>query len=235
MYQNPFIQKLLQFTEEFLRTNVDSLGIDRSKQQRILDYACGNGTVARALLKVLPLASFRGVDISNAQVQRYNDEAVKLLGESPDRMIAIQGDLSNSSEVLNGLEWFDFDVVIISVALHHVDNPVEFLKLLRQHVKKGGSLVVLDFLAPVPSDVYSKGRVDEGAKDGDKHKYNLSRRPNVEGMPAFWPGFSVKDIVEDMQAAGCVDVEVKVHPDSIQMPKKMGKWDRMYIAQATVI
>ncbi|KAK9769628.1 putative S-adenosyl-L-methionine-dependent methyltransferase [Seiridium cardinale] len=120
------------------------------------------------------------------------------------------------------------------MALHHVDSPVEFLKLLRQRVKKGGSLVVLDFLAPVPSDAYIKEGVDDGEKDGDKNKYNLSRRPNAEGMPAVWPGFSVKDIIEDMQAAGCVDVEVKVHPDPIQMPKKMGKWDRMYIAQATV-
>ncbi|KAE8396674.1 hypothetical protein BDV23DRAFT_177669 [Aspergillus alliaceus] len=93
LYQETWVQKLLQHIQDFLQVNSDWFGIDPFLPQRVLDYACGNGTVSSALLANFPNATFQGIDISTSQVRRFNDEATKLLAESHDRMFAIQGDL----------------------------------------------------------------------------------------------------------------------------------------------
>lgn len=48
MYQEPWVQKLIQQIQHFLQAQAEAgwLDIDQSKPQRILDYACGNGTVS---------------------------------------------------------------------------------------------------------------------------------------------------------------------------------------------
>ena len=61
-------------------------------------------------------------------------------------MFAIQGDLNDPQLVLSEPEWSEFDAAIISMALHHVKDPVGFLSRLRKRVRRGGALVVVDFL-----------------------------------------------------------------------------------------
>ncbi|KAL3475918.1 hypothetical protein BJX99DRAFT_258996 [Aspergillus californicus] len=125
-----------------LRLNIDCLGIDGSQPQRVLNYACGNGIVPSP---IFPTATFQGIAIATSQVRRYNDKAGKLLGESHGRMFAIQGDLYDPQPVLNQ-DWTDFDTCIISFALHHTKDPVDMLTRLRQRLRKGGTLVIVDFL-----------------------------------------------------------------------------------------
>lgn len=45
MYQVDWVKKLLSQIQECLQHNSDWLGIEADKPQRVLDYACGNGTV----------------------------------------------------------------------------------------------------------------------------------------------------------------------------------------------
>jgi ubiquinone/menaquinone biosynthesis C-methylase UbiE len=49
MYMKPWVQKLIQQIQQFLQAQAKAgwLDIDPSKPQRVLDYACGNGTVIR--------------------------------------------------------------------------------------------------------------------------------------------------------------------------------------------
>jgi len=48
MYLKPWVQKLIQQIRQSLQaqTEADWVDIDRRKPQRVLDYACGNGTVS---------------------------------------------------------------------------------------------------------------------------------------------------------------------------------------------
>jgi len=46
MYHKEWVQKLIRQIQQCLQTNSDWLGIDRNVSQRVLDYACGNGTVS---------------------------------------------------------------------------------------------------------------------------------------------------------------------------------------------
>ncbi|KAL4741679.1 S-adenosyl-L-methionine-dependent methyltransferase [Aspergillus similis] len=227
LYQEAWIQKLLGQIQTCLQTNSDWLGIDPSRPQRILDYACGNGTVSSALLSRFPNATFRGIDIATSQVRRYNDEATKLLGESHHRMFAIQGDLYDPQPVLGEAEWSGFDAVIISFALHHTKDPVDMLTRLRQRIRPGGTVIVLDFLRDSP-DTASVGRA--GDEDQKYHAEHMVQLP--QGMK-IWPGFTMQDIQSDMASAGCVDLDVREFPEPVEGPKELQGYGRIFIAKAT--
>lgn len=49
MYTKPWVQKLIQQIQQFLHAQAKAgwLDIDQIMPQRVLDYACGNGTVSR--------------------------------------------------------------------------------------------------------------------------------------------------------------------------------------------
>ena len=81
----------------------------------------------QAFLANCPNSTFQGIDSHPAQAERFNEEARKLLGDSHDRMYAILDDLDKPSKTLDEPAWFDFDVAIISMALHHVQDPVDML------------------------------------------------------------------------------------------------------------
>jgi hypothetical protein len=57
MYQVEWVQNLLRQIKDCLRQNSDWLGIDAAKPQRILDYACGNGTVSAVSTNAIPRPS----------------------------------------------------------------------------------------------------------------------------------------------------------------------------------
>ncbi|KAF2183040.1 S-adenosyl-L-methionine-dependent methyltransferase [Zopfia rhizophila CBS 207.26] len=231
MYQMEWVQKLIRQIQHCLQTNSAWLGIDQSKRQRVLDYACGNGTVSSALLAVFPEAVFQGMDIATSQVQRFNNEATKLLGESHGRMFAIQGDLNYPQPVLSEPEWSEFDAAIISMALHHVKDPVGFLARLRQRVKQDGALVVVDWLQQSSTTDGSHA----AERRGGDHKYDAADMAKLSQGPKIWPGFSIHDIHADMTAAGCTDVDVREYPEPIDAPEQMLGYDRIFIAKATVL
>ncbi|TPX07909.1 uncharacterized protein E0L32_010364 [Thyridium curvatum] len=232
MYQVDWVQKLLMQIKECLRQNSDWLGIDPSKPQTILDYACGNGTVSLGLLDSFPLAKFRGIDILDSQVQLYNEEASKVLGpDHRSRMYAIPGDLNDPEKtpVLSQPEWFTFDCAIMSFGLHHVDDPIDFLRLLGARVKPGATLVIVDWVRDTkanPPRVYDQAR---------ERKYNPSNMLPVP-MGKVWPGFSEDDIREDYTLAGFTAVEVRIWPEKIDLPQQANFGGRsiLYVSKATV-
>jgi SAM-dependent methyltransferase len=169
-------------------------------------------TFAQALHDIFPRATFRGLDVDAAQVQRYNAAA----GGSA-RMGAVQGDLVEGSEVLGGLEWRDFDVAVTSMALHHIRDPVGLLVRLAGRVRSGGSVVVVDFICPV--------------KDG--------RDSSLVAMPEGerWLGFSSGQARRYMEEAGCEKVELLEFPyDAGEgAPKEMQGLQCIFIAKGRVV
>lgn len=177
----------------------------------------------QALLNSFPNATFHGLDIATSQVKRFNDEAARLfpVGEAKARMLAIQGDLNNPQDHLTQPEWFDFDAAIISMALHHVQDPTALLKRLHQRLKRGGSLVVIDWLQQSGNDASTS--TDE------------ARMTRLSEGPQIWPGFSMDDIKKHFNASGCTDVDIVVYPEPIEAPKEMEGYSCMFIAKAKVV
>lgn len=140
-------------------------------------------------------------------------------------MFAIQGDLNDPHHTLNEPSWHNFDVAIISMALHHVPDPTALLSRLRQRVRPGGIIVVIDWLQQ--SDTSANTNVN------DENPTNEQMIRLSEG-PKIWPGFSLASIRDYLHTAGCVDVESIVYDGQIKAPKEMEGYSRIFIVKAKV-
>lgn len=79
-------------------------------------------------------------------VAEYNKWA-RDTGFGPEKVQAYEYDLlaEDSSKGLPGqISLSDFHIVIVSMALHHVSDPVKLLSRLAQCLRKGGVCVILD-------------------------------------------------------------------------------------------
>lgn len=140
-------------------------------------------------------------------------------------MLAVQGDLNDPQYPLDQPEWNDFDAAIISMALHHVKDPPNMLARLRQHVRYGGTVVVIDWLQESDTTANTDG-VDAGLAS--------ERMTRLSEGPKIWPGFSLENIRAHLHAAGCIDVDIKVYFERIEAPNEMEGYSRMFIAKAKV-
>ncbi|KAL5090156.1 hypothetical protein Trisim1_004677 [Trichoderma cf. simile WF8] len=146
-------QWMLNFAKKIgdaLSDNVEWMGIRRRSENgppvKLLDYACGYGMVSSALLGQFDV--IKGIDISDASVAAYNEMAQQS-GVPPGFMVAVQGSIPamSTNTVLATEEFFDFDVIAISMALHHMGDQVGVISGLYERLRSGGVLVVVD-LAP---------------------------------------------------------------------------------------
>ncbi|KIV97294.1 hypothetical protein PV10_01061 [Exophiala mesophila] len=124
----------------------DSSGFSSGQTSvRLLDYACGSGTASKwALLPFVTQAV--GLDISPGMVAEYNKWAQDT-GFGPERVQAYEYDLlsADTSQVIaDQVSLSDFDIVVVSMALHHVSDPAKLLSRLAQCLRKGGVCVILD-------------------------------------------------------------------------------------------
>ena len=112
-------------------------------------------------------------------------------------MYAMIGDLSNPSPALDQTDWQGFDVAIISMALHHVSEPIEMLTALRKRLKTGGTLTVVEMI-----------ETSHGTGD------SLNQEDMIEavGGEKIWPGFTPRGLGVMLEKAGFTDVDARV-PD----------------------
>ena len=166
----------------------------------------------QALANDCPTVVFRGIDSHPKQVERYNEEAIKLFGEEHDRMYAVQGNFDDPSSDLDQADWSEFDVAIISMALHHVPHPVKMLSQLRERLRKGGSLVVVEW--------YEAGNAPEAKSGSD----NLDRDDMivVNGGEKIWAGFTPLGLSGLLKQAGFTTVDVKQPDISFSIPENVG-------------
>ncbi|KAI4129419.1 MAG: hypothetical protein LQ338_002259 [Usnochroma carphineum] len=115
----------------------------------------------------------RGIDVSSAMVNAYNDGARAANLPETD-MYAFKGDILTSSA--NGEhgdpfakeEWFEFSIAVMSMALHHVASPADAIGKLVGRLKEGGTILVIDWL--LSSVVFDdSGHPKYGHGDHQKH------------------------------------------------------------------
>jgi SAM-dependent methyltransferase len=113
---------------------------------RLLDYACGTGAITNALGPCV--TTIRGIDISENMVEQYNKAALTS-GLKPEQASAAVGDLVGETVPahLNGPEYQDFDLAVIGLGFHHMEDPARAAKRLTERLKPGtGVLLIIDFL-----------------------------------------------------------------------------------------
>ncbi|KAF8191586.1 S-adenosyl-L-methionine-dependent methyltransferase [Mycena galopus ATCC 62051] len=134
----------------------------------VLDYACGTGIVARGIAP--HCKTLIGVDISQGMVEEFNkgvQDHGALFPEIPtEKMRAIRAELKGEETELEGVK---FDIVMCSLAYHHIEDIAAVTALLTFFLKPGGTLIVVDYpkmdVAAVPSEalpaIAHKGGISE--------------------------------------------------------------------------
>lgn len=166
--------------------------------------------MSKGVLKASSKAICRGIDLDAPQVERYNNEARQLLGEAErDRMLAIHGDLYEPTQEMASPEWRNFDIAIISMALHHVKDPVDMLRRLKDRLRPGGTLIVVEFLGK---------KENEGGR-----QYDPENMIEVYGNQKIWPGFTTGNLQADLSKAGFEGFEVGVLEEPAHVPESASR------------
>ena len=158
----------------------------------------------------------RGIDISGGMVEKYNETA-QSRGLYPDRMRAVQGNLLEDPETLNGPEFWDMHLIVMSMALHHVDDPGEMVQKLTKRLRPGGCLVIVDWITPD----------EETARSLDL--FNVAARHTVTRL-----GFKEEEMKSMFTEAGLVDYSYLLHPEKSQLPEEMGGSHQMFWVRGKV-
>ncbi|KAM0324557.1 hypothetical protein ACHAQA_007942 [Verticillium albo-atrum] len=192
LYEQDWVQALLRGQERFITANAGALGLSPVKEGqdvRLLDYACGNGAMSWTLQPYI--TTTRGIDVSSAMVAAFNAQASSR-GFAESRAHAVQADLSSpvteQPALLSTAEWREFDIVVVAMALHHLEDPRGMLGALAARVRPGGRLLVVEWLR------------EEGDKAHGEH--GTSEKPVTAHLVNDW-AFTGESLEDWFRGAGC--------------------------------
>lgn len=213
-------QWVLNFTKKIgdaLSDNVEWMGIRRRSESgppvKLLDYACGYGMVSSVLSGQFDV--IKGIDISDASVAAYNEMAQQS-GFPPSQMFAVQGSipLTSTDTLLATEDFFDFDLIAISMALHHIEDRAGVISGLYDRLRGGGVLVVVDLAPETHSHNHSHDSPHgHGSCDASAHSHGtVSSQHTI----AKHGGFELEDMKALLTKGGFIpeSFDYKLYPDT---------------------
>ena len=186
-----------------------------------------------ALQALYPYVSqVRGIDVSGGMVEKYN-QAARLEGLSKQQMYAIQGDLSSPAAhpELQGEDFFAFHVIVMSMALHHIENPQELLTRLVERLRDGGAVIIIDWAsndAKPSQQPAGKGSHNVTHDHGD-HSNQHGDHPASHTVAHA--GFSEDQMQKMLSEAGCSEVDYVLHPEMSRVPPEFGGPKHLFFAR----
>ena len=103
---------------------------------RVLEVGCGVGAQTITLAKNSPKASIISIDISETSIREARR---KVVAEGLTNVQFEKADIFNLPHGLNS-----FDHIFVCFVLEHLDDPSKALKVLRNHLKSGGTITVIE-------------------------------------------------------------------------------------------
>lgn len=141
-----------------------------------------------------------------------------------DKMIGYKADLlaDNAPGEFSGPEYKDFDVVAVSMALHHFEHPDVALQRLASRLKKGGSIMIID-LIPSSGHDHEHGE-GHGHGHDQPHSHDHAKKQGHDFGDAAptvkTHGFSRDDMEKLFKDAGLgVGFEYELIPDQLIFKK----------------
>lgn len=123
-------------------------------QGHMIDVGCGPGDITARFARSLPECRVTGIDASVPMIR---------LAEQAASQAGVSGRVTFRCERfqdLAGAAWAD--AAVSNSVLHHLPNPLQFWNKLRQLVKPGAPVLVMDLLRPA-SEAEARGIVDRYA------------------------------------------------------------------------
>ncbi|KAJ5769838.1 uncharacterized protein N7511_001889 [Penicillium nucicola] len=201
MYKERFAEGLRVLTEQLVLnrmwlsqkwTDTQAGSADKKDGEGVsmLDYACGTGAVSLALAPFL--THITGMDTSPSMIVEYEKNAQaahlseKIVGRTGDLLAPVV------EESLSDLP--KFDIVAVSMALHHFEDPALGVRQLARYIKMGGVFVAIDLV------VQERGPHGFGGAEGTVSTH----------------GFSRADIKRIFEEAGLSNFDYKVIPKPVK-------------------
>ncbi|KAL6720951.1 hypothetical protein ACLMJK_000051 [Lecanora helva] len=257
IFKEQWIQDLQQQIFSHLRSNLTWLSIDASatenkKPTKMLDYACGNGIPSKALSPYFTTCI--GMDMAQSMVETYN-AAAKELGLSSRQMYAIRGDLmaENVDPALLGEEMSGFDLVVICLALHHIEDSGEAIERLVERLRVGGTMLVIDWATIEEKGRGQQGEVGVEERDGEEsghrqqgaghyhhhhnHQYphDLREINHPAAHTVAHNSFAKEQMAQAFESAGCGDFEFVLHEKPSSVPMIAGGQMQLFFAKGSKI
>ncbi|KAL2803037.1 S-adenosyl-L-methionine-dependent methyltransferase [Aspergillus granulosus] len=169
----------------------------KGKELKMLEYACGPGHISLALAPFV--SRVVGIDISDGMIEEFKKNVCEA-GRS-DTMTGIKANLladSTPAEVA-GPEYFDFDIVVVSMALHHFEYPEKALKCLGERVKKGGVMMIMDLIPEHHHDHDHGHQMGEVFHTISKHGFSAEEMQKMYDDAGLGDGFKYQVIEEPLE------------------------------------
>ncbi len=183
--------------------------------------------------------TIRGIDVSQGMVDKYNAGA-REAGRSEAQMHAVRGDLlvPAAASGLNSQEFQSFDLVIMSMALHHVDNPQTMINRLVQRLKPGGTVVIVDWIpSGRASPPASAGRGQGGVSPQSQGAGTAAAAPGQQQHPGVhtisFDGFTKEQMASYFAKAGCRSSDYVLASSASAVPPDPSGQKRMFFAKGT--
>ncbi|KAJ9155661.1 S-adenosyl-L-methionine-dependent methyltransferase [Pleurostoma richardsiae] len=166
---------------------------------RLLDYACGTGTITRALVPYTTQCV--GIDLSEEMVATYNARAQNQ-GLTKEQASAHHGNLTVPSDpdppAFAGPDFWDFDVAAVGLGFHHFDDPELAAARLARRLRPGGVLLILDFLAYDPLAKWGGGgeQEEQALKTVTHHGFTEGRIRSIFEAAGAGEGFGLEVVRE---------------------------------------
>ena len=151
--------------------------INLKNDAKILDYGCGTGLVAFSLST--ETNEVIGMDNSNGMVEEFNKKANEL---NYSNIKAIKHNINQEDLPKN-----EFDLIAISMTLHHIENIKMFVKKSFESLKENGFLCINDL----------------DKEDGTFHK-----KHNNDGISHF--GFDKNELITIVKDVGFKITDYKI-------------------------
>ncbi|KAF3482531.1 uncharacterized protein GIQ15_05290 [Arthroderma uncinatum] len=206
-------------TLEHLRENLSWFGVregsskDDQPERKMMDYACGEGYISRFFTTYF--SKCIGVDVAPGMVERFNQTARKE-GFPETQLYAVEGNLTESevSPSLAKEEFFNFDLIIIAMALHHVADPQALVNRLVERLSPGGAVVVVDWEKEDDNSTFNPGKLDHPAARTVAHV-----------------GFNKQEMNDMFSKAGCKDSDYTLMKEQLVVPSAWGDKKTLFFAR----
>lgn len=124
---------------QIAKSSVDNILeiVDVKPDFKILDYGCGTGLIGFGLSN--ETNSVVGMDYSAGMIEKFNTKAKEL---NFTNISAVQHDINKED-----LPQKEFDLIAISMTLHHIKDTNMFIQKARSALKVGGYLCINDLVS----------------------------------------------------------------------------------------
>lgn len=124
---------------QIAKSSVDNIKeiIDLKPDFKILDYGCGTGLIGFGLSN--ETNTVVGMDYSKGMVEKFNEKAKEL---NFTNINAIQHNINEQELPQN-----EFDLIAISMTLHHIKDTNMFIKKAKSALKNDGYLCINDLVS----------------------------------------------------------------------------------------